>query len=226
MRARRLVVIWVACVGCASAQPDAGGDTDSSSTAMVMNSSGDGDSSARTGEETSSAATSDTSSDEGRSSSDDGDQTWGDPVDCENHPVAGPSTVEVWGWMDGLEVELACDFSNPVDYVHHCEGQAVGFIATCTTDDGVRISLQAAPLQVGGYNDPAGQPRFAIDLRAGDQTYTLTAGNATAHRLDVVSLDQQTRRVSGTFEAAWYDLLLSGLHYPDGSLQGKFDVAF
>ncbi|MEM6991230.1 MAG: hypothetical protein AAF721_12050 [Myxococcota bacterium] len=155
-----------------------------------------------------------------------GGGTWGEPVDCENHPVSGPSSLQIDGWMDAVEVELSCDFGGDLDYVHYCAGPAVGFLASCTTSEGVRVYLQVAPAAEGTYVEPDGDPRFAIQLSDGEQDYSLAAGNATEHSLSVDALDLDARRIRGSFRAAWFDMLLQGQHFPDGSIDGTFDIAF
>ncbi len=155
-----------------------------------------------------------------------GVETWDEPVDCRNHRPTAASFVEFSGVLDGAETEGRCDFLEPHDWVNFCQGDAIGFLASCTTPEGMLLSLQIAPVEAGDFVDPTGSPRYGFDVLDGADTYSTGSPNAVHSQLVVETFDEAQRQLSGRFEATFYDLTVSGIRYPAGAFGGDFAISF
>lgn len=155
-----------------------------------------------------------------------GVDTWDEAVDCENHRPTAASYIEFSGILDGVETEGRCDFLVPHDWVNFCEGEAIGFLTSCSTADGMLVSLQLAPVQAGDFDDPQGMPRYGFDILDGANTYSTGSPNAVETRMTVDTFDEDRRELAGRFEAGFYDLTVSGIRYPAGGFTGSFSIFF
>jgi hypothetical protein len=123
-------------------------------------------------------------------------------------------------------VDILCDFLGEDDRLNWCPDGGIGLHASCSTPEGYALTLSVVPPTQGSYDDPHGTPRYSLDIRKGDLSWSGALENATEHHLTIIGIDQEVREITGELTAAWYPLVVQDLEFPAGSVTGAFELRF